>query len=172
MISPAVAMLGLNLLSTGLKYGAAHKSNKAQKSLAKAQHKANVNQANRALDQTGEDLGRGRHRLLGSLNSRGVFDSSIKDADLAFYDKGSARQMDSARENVALASKGMSNFKKQMKMQKMNQFLDLGLGIANAGLGAWAMGSMAPKAAPDFSGGVGDPLWNHYMAGAPYPAGR
>lgn len=172
MISPAVAMLGLNLLNTGLKYGANYKSNKAQKSLAKAQHKASVAQAGRFLDQTGEDLGRGRRKLDESLFARGLGDSSIREGDLAYYDRGAGRQMASARENVSLASKGMSNFKKQMKMQKMAQFLDLGMGIANAGLGAWAMGSMAPKAAPDFSGGMGDPLWNHYMAGAPYPAGR
>ena len=142
---PQLAMLGLNLLNTGAKYGMAHKAMKSQKKLGKLQNRHNVNQANRFLSQSEEDIARGRRKLDESLFARGVGDSSIREGDLAYYDRGAARQMEGARENVKLASLGMKDFKKQLQRQKMAMMLDLGMGVANAGLGSWAMGSMAPQ---------------------------
>jgi len=145
MVSPAIAMLGLNLLGTAGKYAMGHKNYKTQKKLGKAQARYERNQANRFLSQTQEDSARGRRQLEESLFARGLGDSSIREGDLAHFDRSAGRRLAGAQEAASLAGKGMSAFKKQLKQQRMAMALDLGLGLANAGLGAWAMGAMAPQ---------------------------
>jgi hypothetical protein len=142
---PQIAMLGLNLLNSGAKYAMGQKNLKTQKKLGKAQHQHQLNQARRFVDQTGEDNQRGRRQLEEALFARGLGDSSILENDMAYYNRGANRRLEGARESLSLAGKGMSAFKKQLKQQKMANFLDLGMGLANAGLGAWAMGSQAPR---------------------------
>lgn len=138
-------MLGLGLIKSGSDYYFSNRMMKSQKKLAKSQHKHAVNQATRFLEQSEEDAARGRRQLLETLNARGLDDSSVKDNDLAYFDRRAGRNLQGARENVSLARKSIDQFKKDYKMQKLMNYLNLGFGVANAGLGAWAMNSMIPS---------------------------
>lgn len=140
-----IPLLGLNIAKTGMDYYFADKSMKTQKKIGKAEHKANVAQANRMLAQTAEDIARGRRMQEESANARGLWDSSIRENDLAFYDRRASRSMEGARETAALAGKRMDAFKKDIKRQKIQNYLNLAFGLGNSVLTPIMLSGMAPR---------------------------
>lgn len=146
--------LGLNLAGTGAKHYQANRMDKLRRGVAKKEHGAAVRSAQRNLFATQDELGRGRRKLEESLFARGVGDSTIARDELAYFDRQGGRAIEGAREQENLANMRLSAFKKQIQQQRLARYLDLGLQVGNAGLGAYTFGSRAP--APEFPSYLGD----------------
>jgi len=145
-MSPVLlGLLGLNLANAGGRYYMGNKGLKAQSRLGRAQHQYEVSSAQRGMEQLEDDRARGRRQLLESLSSRGLGDSSVAENDLAYFDRGSQRAREGARERLQLAGKGLSAFKKGIRQQRLMNYLDLGMNLANSLGTAWMFSSMAPR---------------------------
>lgn len=139
-----LALAGLNIGAKGYDFYEQGKLNRAQGAYGNAQGQAEIRAAENAKAQFNDDLRRRKRMLAESLASRGVEDSTISTDENNYLNQGSQRDEQGLNDRVDLAHKGLALFKKQMKHKRQGNYVNLGVGLANAVGGAYLTGAQAP----------------------------
>lgn len=145
-----LALAGLNLAGAGYQYRENSMLNRAQTRLGRDQANAEVRAAENARAQMMEDNARRKRMLQESLAARGVEDSTIASDDLNYLNRGTGRQEQGASDRVNLAHRGRQMVNRQARSRRRGNYVNLGLGLANALGGAYS----AFGAAPDMGAGL------------------
>lgn len=154
-----LALAGLNLAGAGYQYRENAMLNRAQGRLGRDQSNAEVRAAQNAQAQLQEDLTRRKRMMQEALAARGVEDSTIATDDLNYLNRGSERQLQGAADRVNLAHRGRQMVNRQIKSRRRGNYVNLGLGLANAlggaysAFGAPSMGAGVSGASQGFNAG-------------------
>lgn len=144
-MDPITIALGLiNAAGAGYNAYEQNNANRAQSALGQAQANAEIRSAENARAQQAEDLARRRRQLQEALAARGVEDSTIATDDMNYLNRGADRQMQGLNDRVDLAHRNLSFIKKRARSGRRSNYVNLGVGLANAFGGAYAGMNAAP----------------------------
>lgn len=145
-----LALAGLNAAGAGYNLYEQNNLNRAASSFDRARANAEIRSAENAKAQQAEDNARRRRQLQEALAARGVEESTIATDDMNYLNRGAARQEQEANDRVDLAHRNLTLFKKQANSRRRGNYVNFGLGLANAFGGAYG----GLNAAPAPGGGV------------------
>jgi len=147
-----LALAGLNLGAQGYNLYEQNALNRAQGRLGRDQAEAERRAAQNAQAQLAEDVARRRRMLQEALAARGVEDSTIATDEMNYLNRGAERQMQGAQDRVNLANRGLDFLKRQIRSRRRGNYINFGVGVANALGGAYS----GMNAAPGGGGGYAD----------------
>lgn len=134
----SLALAGLNIGARGYNLHEQNRTNRAANQFGIQQHNAEISAAENAKAQYDDDLARRRRMLQESLAARGVGESTIARDEMNYLNAGAERDQQGLGNRVNLARKSRDLFKRGIRSKRHSNYLDFGVGLANALGGAYS----------------------------------